>query len=139
MTKYYIVFNDDGTLQTRLPMDADVDDPLPDNISSVEKELWLRTIQENDGIWKRDKKGKIGKCPFPPATAEEVLSANISTQTMLAADASRAMTPLLLSLQLGEATDEETAAARTWQAYSRTLKAVDLTVESPAWPDKPDL
>ncbi|MFL1502094.1 tail fiber assembly protein [Pseudomonas sp. S191] len=139
MTKFYIVFNDDGTLQTRLPMDADVDDPLPNSISSVAKDLWLRTIQENDGVWKRDKKGKIGKFPFPPATAEEILAANISTQTVLAADASRAMTPLLLSLQLGDATDEEVEAARTWQAYSRTLKAVDLTAQSPTWPDKPDI
>lgn len=137
MTKFYIVFNDDGTLKTRLPMDADVDDPLPSNISSVEKDLWLRTIQENDGIWKRDKKGKIEKLPFTPATAEETLAANISTQARLAADASRAMTPLLLSLQLGEATDEETAAARTWQAYSRNLKAVDLTEIEPDWPVKP--
>ncbi|NUU37620.1 tail fiber assembly protein [Pseudomonas sp. C2B4] len=37
------------------------------------------------------------------------------------------MTPLLLSLQLGNATEDETASAKTWQAYSRALQGVDLT------------
>lgn len=139
MTQFYIVFDDDGALYTRLPMDAVVDDPLPSNMSLVEEELWLRTIQENDGIWRRDKAGKIEKFPFPPATPGEIISANNSTQALLAADASKAITPLLLSLQLGDATATEIAAAKVWQSYSRALKAVDLSVQSPAWPVKPDL
>lgn len=137
-TKYYIVFNQDGTLFTRLPMNAAVDDPLPKNISSVDEKLWLQTMQDQDGVWKRDKSGSIKKFPFPPPTDAQILAVNANVQTALLSSASQAMTPLLMSLQLGDATDEETARAKAWQAYCRALRSVDLAAASPAWPDKPD-
>ncbi|WP_242173473.1 MULTISPECIES: tail fiber assembly protein [unclassified Pseudomonas] len=139
MTKFYIVFNDDGTLSARLPMNADVADPLPKNIASVSEELWLKTMQENDGVWTRDAKGEIKKYPFPPPSSQENLAANTDRQEALLKSASQAMTPLLMSLQLGDATDEETASAKAWQGYCRALKAVDLLAQSPSWPDKPDV
>lgn len=75
--------------------------------------------------------------PVTPPTAEETFAANTAMQAIYKSQASTAMTPLLLSLQLGDATEEETALAKLWQAYSRALKAVDLTEVSPAWPDIP--
>jgi hypothetical protein len=74
--------------------------------------------------------------PILPAP-EEILATNQATQSSLLASASQAMTPLLVSLQLGDATDEETASAKLWQAYVRALKLVDLTVIDPAWPTIP--
>lgn len=73
----------------------------------------------------------------PVLTPEETLSMNKVTQATLQAQASENMTPLLLSLQLGDATEEETELARQWQTYSRALKAVDLTAASPKWPSAP--
>ena len=72
-----------------------------------------------------------------PPTAEEILAANKARQALLTADAATAMAPVLVSLQLGDATDAETATARAWQAYYRALQVVDLTPVSPAWPTPP--
>lgn len=76
--------------------------------------------------------------PVPyAATPEEILSQNVTLQEGFLRRASQAMTPLLLSLQLGDATAEETASAKAWQSYSRDLKVVDLTAPDPAWPNAP--
>lgn len=89
--------------------------------------------------WSYDEKtGQFNAPPPIPPTPEEVLAANTSTLDALKALAVSAMTPLLLSMQLGEATDAEVAAARSWQAFSRALQAVDLTAESPNWPPIPE-
>lgn len=76
--------------------------------------------------------------PVVPPTPAEILAANTDTMVDLSNQASIAMTPLLLSLQLGDATAAETASAKAWQSYSRSLKAVDLTAASPDWPTIPD-
>lgn len=47
------------------------------------------------------------------------------------------MTPVLVSLNLGDATDAETVVARAWQDYYRALQAVDLTAIDPQWPAYP--
>jgi hypothetical protein len=79
---------------------------------------------------------------FAPAesqsTAEEILSSNQLRLLSLQSNASRVMTPLLVSLQLGEATDSEKALAKLWRDYSRELKAVDLTNSGPIWPFMPE-
>lgn len=51
--------------------------------------------------------------------------------------ASLAMTPVFMALQLGEATDDETVAAKAWRAYYVALQAVDVTVDDPEWPVSP--
>lgn len=73
----------------------------------------------------------------PVPTPEQILAQNQTQQNALAAIASQAMTPYMMSLQLGDATDEETVKAREWQSYYRDLEAVDITVLSPAWPTPP--
>lgn len=76
--------------------------------------------------------------PVPPKpTAAETLARNTSMKESLLASASQAMTPLLVSLQLGEATPAETKSAKAWQAYVRDLKLLDLTVDDPKWPTAP--
>ena len=65
MKRYYIVFNEDGALHTRLPINASVPDPLPRGTVSVDGDLWLRTINEVDGTWMLSDDGKITKEPLP--------------------------------------------------------------------------
>jgi hypothetical protein len=72
------------------------------------------------------------------SSPEETLRINQASQRYHLDQASQAMAPMLISLQLGDATDEETAAAKKWQAYYRALKVVDLSVAEPKWPKKPD-
>lgn len=76
--------------------------------------------------------------PIIPPTLEEILLGNQNIQAQLLSIASQSMTPVLLSLQLGEATDTETTVAKEWQTYYRTLQAVDLSVASPDWPTPPE-
>lgn len=81
--------------------------------------------------------GEYKPVPVVPPTEVEILAANTETFLALKGQASMAMTPLLLSLQLGDATAAETASARLWQSYSRALLAVDLTKAEPLWPALP--
>lgn len=81
--------------------------------------------------------GLFSPPPVIPPTPAEILQANQNAQSMLLYQASQAMTPVLVSLQLGDATDDETVYAKEWQAYYRALQAVDLTIESPEWPEPP--
>ena len=82
--------------------------------------------------------GSFTSPPVTLTTAAEVLSTNTATQTALLAYASQAMTPLLLSLQLGNATDAETVSAKAWQTYYRATQSVELNAANPAWPTVPD-
>lgn len=78
-----------------------------------------------------------GTLPAPVPSSEQVLANNTQIRSTLQAAASQAMTPLLVSLQLGDATVEETTSARAWQSYVRDLKAIDLTELDPTWPKIP--
>jgi hypothetical protein len=71
--------------------------------------------------------------PFEPDLA--LIAAD--TRDSLLVGASQAISPLLLALQLGNATDAETASAKAWQSYVRALKALDLTADPIAWPKQP--
>lgn len=137
MTKYYMIFQESGELITRLADDRHV---IPDDAVEVTYEFWVQTIQENDGVWWLEDDGSITKHPFPPPpppTQEELEAANAAMKNSLIAQASQAMAPILVSLQLGDATDEETVNAKAWQAYYRELKLVDITATTPVWPTPP--
>lgn len=81
--------------------------------------------------------GEFVPPPVIPPTPEEILLRNQQTQTNLVTMAAQEMAPILVSLQLGDATDDETVIAKEWQSYYRALKAVDLTVEDIQWPERP--
>lgn len=68
---------------------------------------------------------------------DDILASNRATQDYLMNQASQAMTPVFLALQLGDATDAETLRAKAWRAYYQALNAVDLTAVSPVWPTAP--
>lgn len=80
--------------------------------------------------------GVFSPPPPPVLTPEEIVSANLSQQVALMMQASQSMTPVFMALQL-DATDAATLAAKAWSVYYQALQAVDLTVESPAWPVAP--
>jgi hypothetical protein len=67
----------------------------------------------------------------------DVVPINEAQKQSLLTIASQAMAPILVSLQLGDATDEETLNAKAWQAYYRELKLVDVTLAEPVWPVAP--
>lgn len=76
--------------------------------------------------------------PVVVPTPAEMLASNRATLAALKTHASQVMTPLLLSLQLDEATEAEIAEAKLWQEYSRKLKLVDIAVAAPEWPVSPE-
>lgn len=86
--------------------------------------------------WSYDGSTFAAPVPYQPAP-EEIESTNTATKQLLQSQASIAMTPLFLSLQLGNATDAETVKAKAWQTYYRDLQAIDVTVFSPEWPVAP--
>ena len=86
--------------------------------------------------WTYDGSGFHPPAPHQPSP-EEILSQNQLRQANLKALASQAMTPFVLSLTIGNATGAEKKAALAWQAYSRNLEQVDLSVTEPAWPETP--
>lgn len=74
----------------------------------------------------------------PPLTESQIFDQNKGAQNWRLSVAAEAMAPVLLSLQLGDSTDEETVIAKQWQTYYRELKAVDLTQLEPVWPTPPE-
>lgn len=64
---YYITFEQDGTLSGRYLLSVHGDN-IPADAVEVSEELFWQTINETDGIWKRDPEtGEITKHPFHPA------------------------------------------------------------------------
>lgn len=114
-------------------------DPIPHDAVEIEWDTrtHLTNGESNGQIIVRGADGKPTLADPPPPTPEQIANRNAITQSNLLEDASRKMAPVLVSLQLGDATDQETGIAKSWQAYYRALKLVDLTVASPAWPDPP--
>ena len=78
-----------------------------------------------------------GKIAELVASPEDILQNNTVAREGRLLAAAQAIAPLMLALQLGNATDEEATSAKAWQAYARNLKEIDLTLESPPWPEQP--
>lgn len=74
----------------------------------------------------------------PPLSSTQIFEINSSIRADLMSKATQSMTPLLISMQLGDATDQEIAWAKAWQSYCRDLKLLDMSVESPGWPQVPE-
>ena len=70
-------------------------------------------------------------------TAAEITERNTQQQVSLIAFAAQSMNPVMVALQLGNATDEEVAIAKAWQAYYRALKEIDVSAAEPEWPSAP--
>jgi hypothetical protein len=132
--KKFATFSEDGSLLLRL--DSSINE-VPKGAVEVDEDLWRRMIAESDGVW-AIKNGKISKSARPAPTAEEIAAFNESVKFAKLNTASNAMTPLLLSLQLGDSTDEEKHLAADWQSYYRAVRAVDPSFADPEWPSEPE-
>lgn len=71
-------------------------------------------------------------------TPEEIAAGFDAYRRRLMNEASVAMTPLLVSLNLGDATDTETVRAKAWQTYYRALDNLEITPVEPDWPQAPE-
>lgn len=114
-------------------------DPVPADAVEIDEDYYLDLFagQSLGKVISADEFGRPVLIDPPAPTADEILAANTAMLSGLQAQASQAMMPLLISLQLGDATEAETDLAKRWQAYSRTLKAVDLASHQPEWPELP--
>ncbi|WP_323119978.1 tail fiber assembly protein [Burkholderia alba] len=74
--------------------------------------------------------------PLPP-TQDQIVAMNTAKRDQLLQQASVALAPLQMAVSLGEATDAETVLAKAWVAFSRAVKAVDLTQANATWPQAP--
>lgn len=95
--------------------------------------IGLHATQNEDGSWTFEQEP-----PHVPTPAE-ILAANMNEQIARKTQAAAVMAPILVNLQLGDATDEETLNAKAWQQYYRDLEAVNLTQQNPDWPIPPNI
>ncbi len=117
-----------------IPEDGDIRLLYHPDLALIE----VTDIEPMPGLgWLIDGEGFSAPIPYQRST-EEIRAENKSTFDALAASASVAMTPLLMSLQLGNASDEEKVKATLWQDYSRRLNEVNLGSEKPVWPITPE-
>lgn len=127
--RYAVVELSTGTVVNVIEWDGQTEWEAPEGSMAVESDTanigWSYTG------------GAFAASPVTPSSPEVVKATNASYLDLLQAKASQSMTPLLISLQLGEASPSEVALAQAWQAYSRALKDVDLNEEMPAWPNPP--
>lgn len=127
-----------------------------------ENTAWQITSEDPTGLWGEDyiwvdigenpeniqetwvaKQNKAGVWSFKPYEApkpskQELVAANHAKYELLSNKASVMLTPLLVALQLGDATEEEINKARDWQQYYRNLKVVDLSSSNIIWPESPE-
>ncbi len=102
--------------------------------------IWVDIGNNPDGVQEQwiatQTKGKWNFKPWTPAPLSDAerLLVNQKKQADLMAKVSSDMTPLLVSLQLGDATQEETDTARALQQYYRDLKALDVSSVM-VWPE----
>ena len=69
MASKYATFKPDRTLALRLIKGLHT---IPEDAVSVDEELWVRLIQETDGVWTLGKDGTISKVNHAPPTPEEI-------------------------------------------------------------------
>jgi hypothetical protein len=123
-----------------------------------EDKAWQITSEDPTGLWGEDyvwvdigsnpegvqetwiAKNTKGKWKFTPyqAPAQSQIDANKVEHERLVNKASVAMTPLLVSLQLGDASESETILAQAWQQYYRDLKAINISSSPVVWPTPPE-
>lgn len=74
----------------------------------------------------------------PPDNTPTIPQQNESMREGFLQQARIAMVPLLMSLQLDNATDDESILAKKWQDYYRALQSVDTSVVDVVWPVRPE-
>lgn len=110
-------------------------------VDDIDGSLWVYDLEEyaKPGLRGPLTQAEVYAIQNPPLTPEQVMANNQNALENLSYIATSKMLPhLLLAINLGEATDAETLAAKEWQAYLRSLVSVDLSPNSPEWPVPPN-
>jgi hypothetical protein len=68
----YATFDENGVLNARY--DSEINTTIPDGATELSDELFFRTMNEVDGIWKLVD-GAVTKTPFPAKSAETLIAA----------------------------------------------------------------
>ena len=125
--KWALVRNEDSVDVNTLLWDGEVEYPVYEGYSLVlagDANIGWRCV---DGVL---------SCPDPvDLTIEEIVSINSAIKTELLDQTYKTMTPLLLALHLGTATDKEIGIATALQNYCKDIEAVDLNEKNPQWPE----
>ena len=87
--------------------------------------------------WTYDGSVFAAPVPYQPSPDEIAAANEVRRQDLLASAASE-MSEIMLTLQLGDGTDQDTVNAKAWREYYRALKLVDITIAEPAWPVAPE-
>ena len=132
MSTYALVNQSTGMVENMVVWDGGDEWAAPDGFEAIANESASVGWSYAEGIFTAPAAEAVA-----PLTAAEILANNTATYSQLYSQASQAMTPLLVSLQLGDATEDETVIAKQWQEYYRGLTQVDLSVPEPEWPVKP--
>lgn len=70
-------------------------------------------------------------------SAAETLAANTQMRDSLLSLAALAIAPLQDAVDLGDATDDDTASLTAWKQYRVAVNRIDLTLATPVWPEQP--
>ncbi|WP_291783807.1 tail fiber assembly protein [Luteibacter sp.] len=126
----------DGKIVNTVIWDGNTDTWSPDN--------GAQAVAIPDGVavdigWTYADGAFTGPPPPPviPPTAEEILAANTATRNTLLAAANLATPPLQDAVDLGEATNAETALLKAWKQFRVAVNRIDLTLTNPSWPSSP--
>ncbi|MDR5797263.1 tail fiber assembly protein [Caballeronia sp. LZ008] len=120
-----------------------------DNVSAAKNEsgdyAFSYTVGDDPTIYQLDVPATLQPCTeeeaaaaaLPKYTQEQILANNTATRDFLLSQAALAIAPLQDAVDLGEATDAETALLKLWKQYRIAVNRLDMTQASPAWPPAP--
>ena len=111
---------------------------LPDDLIEISVDYWQELLNGQNGKKEisSDKNGYPVLVDVAPATAEQLKVIASREKERLMALATVAIAPLQDAVELGIATEEETAALTEWKKYRVMLMRVDTS--NPDWPTPPE-
>ncbi|WP_284508306.1 tail fiber assembly protein [Caballeronia sp. NCTM5] len=132
MSNQYALIDANNTVQNIVLWDGD---------ANWQPEEGLKAIKLDPGTvagtgWVYDGATFAGPAPVS-MTQEDIVVANTSLRDSKLAQAALAIAPLQDAVDLGEATDAESALLKAWKQYRVAVNRIDLEDASPDWPTLP--
>lgn len=96
-------------------------------------------IRENINVMKKMTPKEVDAYLNPPVSKEQLIAKAEQQKQSLLAEANSAIAPLQDAVDLGMATESETAALQAWKKYRVLLNRIDTsTAPDIDWPEKPE-
>ncbi|SUC46993.1 Caudovirales tail fibre assembly protein [Providencia stuartii] len=96
-------------------------------------------IREHLKVFKKMNNKEVEAYLNPPISKEQLIAGAEQQKQLLLAEANNAIAPLQDAIDLGMATEAETAALQAWKKYRVLLNRVDTsTAPNIDWPEKPE-